>query len=276
MNTPKPAPEKLRVVLADDESLCREGLRDMLEPSPIDGCAVEVLAECDCGTEAVEAVKERRPDLLFLDVRMPDLDGFGVLDRLSRELDGPLPLVVFVTALDEAAVRAFEAHAMDYLLKPPPPERVADVLTRAAQALKQRRLQEEHSKLLAWLSEERPPAPSARPGPWLSRIEVRGPDRWDYVPVSEILWMRADGNYVELRAAEKTHLIRETLQVLETQLDPAQFLRVGRSVIVNLGAVRSVLPQGRSAPMVELSDGTTLAVQRNLEELQRRLRYARS
>jgi two-component system LytT family response regulator len=210
---------------------------------------------------------------------MPDLDGFGVVDELSRNLLAPLPHVVFVTAHDEHAVRAFEMHALDFVLKPVSRERFAATVQRARAAIAQRREGGLHDKLMAWIAQERPPAASAAPAAgqrWLERIEVKNPQRWDYVPVADILWMRAGGNYIELVAGGKTHLVRETMHDMEAQLDPALFLRIGRSTMVNLAAVRAIRPAGKGAPMVELGDGTALPVQRNFEQLQQRLQFVRA
>ena len=274
-----PAPGMLRVVIADDEALGRERLRIFIEALNANGGQLQVLAECAGGRAAVAAVQSHSPDLLFLDIQMPDLDGFGVVDELARAAPGQLPQVVFVTAHDEHAVRAFDLHALDFVLKPVSRERFAATVQRARDAIAQRREGDLHAKLLAWIAQERPPAaaaPAAAGRRWLERIEVKNTQRWDYVPVGEILWMRADGNYIELFAAGKSHLVRETMQEMETQLDPAVFLRIGRSTMVNLAAVRAIRPASRGAPVAELADGTTLPVQRNFEELQQRLQFVRA
>jgi two-component system LytT family response regulator len=238
---------------------------------------ISLLAECDGGQAAVAAVIRHRPDLLIIDIQMPDLDGFGVLDRLSRETAQQLPQVIFVTAYDEYAVRAFEAHALDFLLKPVSRERFGTAVARAREALSTRREVDLKAKLLSWIAHERAPAPAtATTLRWRERIEVKNTQRWDYVPATKILWMRADGNYIELYVDGKTHLVRETMQEMDSSLDPSQFLRIGRSTIVNLGAVRAIRPQTSGAPLAELQDGTLLPIQRNLDELQQRLQFARS
>ena len=275
----------LGVVIADDEALGRERVRIFIEVLNQAGAAITIRAECAGGREAVAAVRTHVPDILFLDIQMPDLDGFGVVDELTRPLPGgaslsrALPQVIFVTAHDEHAVRAFDAHALDFLLKPVSRERFAAAIQRARDAVAARAEGDLRARLLAWMAQERPPAMAATPPAgqrWLERIEVKNPQRWDYVPVGEILWMRADGNYIELVTDAKTHLVRETMQEMEVQLDPAGFLRIGRSVMVNLTAVRALRPGAKGAPVAEMSNGTTLPVQRNFDELQERLRFARA
>jgi two-component system, LytTR family, response regulator len=271
----------LSVVIADDEALGRERVRIFIEALNQTGAAITISAECAGGREAVAAVSAHAPDILFLDIQMPDLDGFGVVDELSRAVHGAqraMPQVIFVTAHDEHAVRAFDAHALDFLLKPVSRERFAAAIQRARDALAARGQGDLQARLLAWMAQERPPAATAAPPAgqrWLERIEVKNPQRWDYVPVGDILWMRADGNYIELVTTAKTHLVRETMQEMEAQLDPASFLRIGRSVMVNLAAVRALRPSAKGAPVAEMSNGATLPVQRNFDELQARLRFAR-
>jgi two-component system LytT family response regulator len=269
--------QPLTVAIADDEALGRERVRIFLESLEREGEAITIVAECAGGQDAVAQVTASKPDLLFLDVQMPDLDGFGVIDELARA--GVMPMVIFVTAHDEHAVRAFELHALDFLPKPVSRERFAAAVRRARDMLAMRREGELTARLMAWVAAERPPVPGptrATGAPWRERIEVKNPQRWDYVPVADVLWMRAGGNYIELAAGVKTHLVRETMQDMESSLDPARFLRIGRSTIVNLGAVRAIRPQAKGAPLAELEDGTTLPVQRNLEELQKRLQFARA
>lgn len=268
---------RLRVAIADDEPLGRERVRIFLEALARSGEPLDIVAECDGGRAAVEAVEAHRPDLLFLDIQMPDLDGFGVVDVLARR--GLLPQIVFVTAHDEHAVRAFECHALDFLLKPVSRERFGKAVARARETVAARREGDLHARLLAWVAAERPPAAPGVPGAgrrWRERIEVKGSQRWDYVPVSEILWMRAGGNYIEIFCSGQSHIVRETMQGMEGSLDPALFLRIGRSTIVNLSAVRAIRPQGKGAPLAELVDGATVPVQRNFDELQDRLQFARS
>jgi two-component system LytT family response regulator len=269
-------PPRMRVAIADDEALGRERVRIFLEALAREGEAVDIIAECEGGGAAVDAVVLHRPDLLFLDIQMPDLDGFGVVDALARR--DCLPQVIFVTAHDEHAVRAFELHALDFLLKPVSRERFGAAVARARAALAARHVGDLRQKLMAWIASERPPAPGSAPtgaARWRERIEVKSPQRWDYVPVSEILWMRAGGNYIELFMRGKSHLVRETMQEMESSLDPAMFLRVGRSTIVNLSAVSAIRPQSKGAPLAELVDGATVPLQRNVDELQNRLQFAR-
>jgi two-component system LytT family response regulator len=265
----------VRVVLADDEPLGRERLERFLGAGLVPNWKFDLLAACGDGAETVDAILRHRPDLALLDVRMPDLDGFGILQAVSQEA-GSLPHVVFVTAHDEHAVKAFETHALDFLLKPVSRDRFAKSLARICGLLEEKQQREAQSHLQSWMKEETPQLDAPSPETtWLERIEVRNAHQWDYVPVSDILWLEADGNYIELHVPGRTHLIRDTLQNLEHQLDPARFLRIGRSIMVHLPSVRSIRSLGRGSAVAILSDGAKLHIQRNLQELQRRLQFVR-
>ncbi len=266
----------VRVVVVDDEELARERLRRLLEREP----DVAVVAECANGKEAVREVLARRPDVLFLDVQMPGLDGFGVLRALRAEADaggtgaGPLPLVVFVTAFDEHALRAFDVHAVDYVLKPIDPDRFRDAVARArarhAQADSARRLRE-LQRLLEHVEapgaprepEEAAEATLQRAAPRSAdRLLVRSQERLFFVRTAEIDWIEAAGNYAKLHVGGRTHLIRETMARLEEGLDPARFARIHRSTIVNLDRVREMEPWFSGEYLVVMEDGTQLRMSR--------------
>jgi two-component system LytT family response regulator len=249
----------IRILLVDDERIGRSRLRRMLERDP----EIEVVAECADGTAAIEAVREYHPDLCFLDINMPGMDGFDVLDNLRPENQ---PAVIFVTAYDEHAVRAFEAAALDYLLKPVSPERLKKTLDRAR----------------ARLAAATPPASessasglgAARGGGSASgtaRFVVRSGGRVSFVSVEEIDWIEAAGNYAIFHVGNKNHMVRETMSGLETRLPADRFMRVSRSTIVNLRRVKELcsLPVGNHAAV--LVDAQRVPITRSLREVADRL-----
>ena len=236
----------LKVVIVDDEPLAREGLRTLLAGDP----DVEVVAECADGQAAIDVIRRTRPDIVFLDVQMPDLDGFDVL----RALDGePLPAVVFVTAYDKYALRAFDVHAVDYLLKPFHDERFAEALTRA-----KARRGEDMSERIARLLDERKPK--------IMRVLVKTGGRVLFIRADEIDWIEAADYYVKLHVAGKVHMLRESMAALESRLDPDLFFRVHRSAIVNLERVRELQPFSRREHVLLLRDGTRLRLTRSRRE----------
>ena len=236
---------KLRVLIADDEPLARQRLRDLLA----DCAEMEIVAECVDGEEAAQAILNERPDLALLDVQMPGLNGFGVVEAIGAE---DLPVVIFVTAHDEFALRAFEAHAIDYLLKPVAPERFQAALERARAQVGHRRnhgVDPDLRGLLQALSERRG---------YPDRFAVRVGHRLLFVKVASIDWIGAEGNYASLHAGKQTHLIRETMAGLEKRLDPSRFLRIHRSTIVNIERVKEMQTLSSRTYLVVLEDGTKL------------------
>jgi two-component system LytT family response regulator len=233
----------IRTLLVDDEELARRLLREMLYPHP----EIDIVAECANGFEAVKAVHELKPDLLFLDVQMPKLDGFEVL-----ELIGPDFAVVFTTAYDQYALRAFEFHAVDYLLKPFNEARFEAALERAKLRLGQK--MPPPSELAA---AARPPAQ------YLERIVVRDGAKVDIVPCERLDYAEAQDDYVLLRSGGKNHLKQETITNLEGSLDPSRFVRIHRSYIVNLERVAKIEPYTKDSRVAVLSDGTQLPVSRS-------------
>ncbi|HVU34426.1 MAG TPA: LytTR family DNA-binding domain-containing protein [Opitutaceae bacterium] len=250
----------MKAVIVDDEPLARERIRTLLAAEP----DVQLAAECASGAEAVTAVRRHGPDVIFLDVQMPEMDGFEVL----RALAAPLPIVIFVTAFDEHAVRAFEAQALDYLLKPFKPARFRAALARAREQLSRRQPDEITRRLMALLETRNETAPH------LTRIPVRERDKMRFVKTSDIDWLEASGNYVIVHAGRENHVLRETLTALENQLSPREFLRLSRSAIVNLDRVRQVEPAFNDEHVVVLADGTRLPLTRGLRELQDRLKFS--
>lgn len=233
----------LRAILVDDEEPARRVLREDL--GELGG--VEVVAECGNGFEAVKAVAEMRPDLLFLDVQMPKLSGFEVLELLDHE-----PAVIFSTAYDEHAVRAFEIHAVDYLLKPYGPERLAEALRRARIRLKA--AEREPVRSLAKLG--RPPG---RP---LDRILIRDDARIHVLPAERIDWIEARDDFVLVRAEGVSHRKAETLAELEADLDPQRFVRVHRSYLLNVERLARLDLYAKDSRVAILRDGTRLPVSR--------------
>jgi two-component system, LytTR family, response regulator len=234
-------PATLRAVIVDDEELARGLLRELLRPHP----EIEVAAECANGFEAVKAVAEASPDLLFLDVQMPKLDGFEVL-----ELIDPGPVVIFVTAYDQYAMRAFDAYAVDYLLKPFSAERFELAIERAKARLGERRLPLE-------VAQARPP--EERP----QRIVVKDGPKVHVIPLEKLDYLEAQDDYVALHSGGKSYLKQQPIASLEAALDPARFVRIHRSAIVNLERVARIEPYGKESRIAILSDGTRLPVSRS-------------
>ena len=229
---------------------------------------MEIVAEALGGTAAVVAIRDYRPDIVILDVQMPEIDGFAVLEE-TRRLGVALPFVIFVTAHDQFAVQAFDVHAVDYLLKPVSDERFARALARARDMIATRRNGELEQKLQALLDEHSrrsggarlPPLPLAE-APLATRILVRVGQRDEIVSVSDIDWIRADDYCSVLHIAGKQHIIRETLGTLEKRLDPRVFARIHRSAIVNLSRVTALRRVRMGGVNVVLRDGTQLPVSR--------------
>ncbi len=237
----------MRVLIVDDEPLARLGLRRLLEQQP----GVEVIDECANGEEAVEVIAERAPDLVFLDVQMPGPSGFDVIEQLGAD---SMPPVVFVTAYDQYAVRVFEVHALDYLLKPIDPNRFQEAFTRAS-APGSAGVESRLDALLQ--AGQRPDVPGARRIP-LERLAVREEGRIVFVAVGEIDWIEAAGNYVKLHAGPKVHLLRQTMDRLEGRLGPERFLRIRRSLLVCGRAIAALEPYGKGSYAVVLRGGTRL------------------
>jgi two-component system LytT family response regulator len=233
---------KIRAVIVDDEELARRVLLEFLSKHP----EIEVVAECANGFEAVKAVTELKPDLLFLDIQMPKLDGFEVL-----ELIGTDRAVVFVTAYDEYALKAFEIHAVDYLLKPFPAERFETTLQRVKQ-----RLGGKLPPPAGLLQSARPPAQ------YLARIPVREGSRVHVIPIAKLDYVEAQDDYVALCTEGKKHLKQQTISSLESALDPERFLRIHRSYIVNLEKVTKIEPYSKDNHVVVLHGGSQLPVSR--------------
>lgn len=239
---------KLRVLIADDEPLGRERLRQLLRAEP----GIEIVAECCNGTETVHAIRRQRPDVVFLDVKMPELDGFAVLESLRVATP---PAIIFVTAHEKFALRAFAAQAVDYLLKPFDQERLQTALRRARQHLGHGRPHEPvHPPLKT----------SARtPAPGLERLAIRSRGRISIVETGAIDWIAAADNYIEVHVGRDCHLLRMSIGTLADQLPPDQFVRISRSSLVNAERIREIRPKSHGDYLITLPDGTRLTGTRN-------------
>jgi two-component system LytT family response regulator len=237
---------KIRAIIVDDEELARQVLREYLSAH----ADVEIAAECANGFEAVKAVSELRPDLVFLDIQMPKLDGFEVLELIGNEA-----AIVFVTAHDEFAIRAFEVHAVDYLLKPVGADRFTAALGRAKKRLG-------GAAPASGVSTADLIAAARPPAQYADRIPVRDGPRVQIIPVAKLDYAEAQDDYVALCSEGKKHLKQQTIASLEAALDPARFMRVHRSYIVNLDRIAKVEPYGKDSHVAVLHNGTQLPVSR--------------
>jgi two-component system LytT family response regulator len=232
----------VKILIVDDEPLARERIRTLMAGQK----DVTVVGECRDGRSAVKAIRELSPDLVFLDVQMPEMDGFGVLEQLAQE---PLPAVIFVTAFDQYAIRAFEVSALDYLLKPFDTERFGKALDRARMEYERRAggILHEHigAALAEWMQRKK----------YADRLAIRAGGRVCFVRLDELDWVEAAGNYVRLHAGKEEYLYRETISQLETELPPEKFARIHRSRIVNVDRVKELHPLFHGDYAVILKDG---------------------
>ncbi len=241
---------KTRTIVIDDEPLARDRLLKLLRAEP----DIEVVGEAKNGREGVELIRQLKPALAFLDVQMPELDGFGALAELSAE---ERPAVIFVTAFDKFALKAFEVHAVDYLLKPFDRERFQTALRRALDQLARSQPETVHEQLSALLHELRPAAPPS------DRLAVKGDGRVVFVKVADIDWVEAADNYVSLHVGKDTHLLRETMTNLEQRLPAGQFIRISRATNVNMERIKELQPLFHGEYAVLLRDGTKLTLSRS-------------
>jgi two-component system, LytTR family, response regulator len=246
--------QTIRTVVADDEALARQKLRILLDSEP----GILIVAECKNGKETLAAVQAYKPDLLMLDVQMPDADGFEVLKRVKAE---QMPIVVFTTAYDHYAIKAFEAHALDYLLKPFDQERLHDALERARMELLNSRDPDLTKRLLALLADAKPQSQAEQ------RLVIKAGGRVVFLDVDEIEWIEAAANYVRLHAGKESYLLRGSIGRLAERLDAAQFVRIHRSTIVNIRKIRELQPCNSGEFMVVLRNGKELSGSRGYRSL---------
>ena len=239
----------IRTIIADDEGLARKKLRILLSADS----SVDLIAECQDGKQTVAAVIEHKPDLLFLDIQMPDFDGFKVLDQIPADR---MPIVIFTTAFDQYAIRAFDAHALDYLLKPFHQERVHRALDRVKQELVKSHEQSVKARILELLSEAKP---KTKP---LRRLVIRTAGRVVFLDMNEIDWIEAAANYVKLHVGKESFLLREGIGHISAKLDPERFVRIHRSSIVNVNRIRELQPCESGEYIAVLRDGKELSCSR--------------
>jgi two-component system LytT family response regulator len=247
------ASPRIRTLIVDDESLARERIRNFLLRDP----QIEVIGECANGPDAVVAIQQSAPDLLMLDIQMPQMDGFSVLEAVS---DTILPHVIFVTAYDQYALRAFEFHALDYLLKPFDWDRFEQTLQRAKDQVFKDRSSQFNQGIQALLEQlkERPR--------YLDRLVIKSTGRVFLLKTDEIDWIEAEGNYARLHVGKESYLLRETISTLDSQLDPKAFLRIHRSTIVSLNRIKELQSWFHGEFQVILRDGTQLLLSRTYRE----------
>jgi two-component system LytT family response regulator len=250
---------KIRALVVDDEPLARERVLSLLQQE----ADVEVVGECSDGGQAVSAIQQHAPDLVFLDVQMPGCDGFEVIRSVGADR---MPTVVFVTAYDEYALQAFEVHALDYLLKPFGRDRFQQTLQHARTHVERRRAGDLGKRLMA-LVQDIKPEPQR-----LDRLVVKSGGRVFFLRTDDIVWIEAAGNYVRLHLGEDSHLFRETMNGMEARLDPRRFVRIHRSRIVNSDRIKELQPWFNGEYVVILQNGTRLTLSRGYrEKLQERL-----
>jgi len=238
----------IRTLLADDEVLARRKLRQLLGSEP----EIQIVGEASSAFEAVDLVRATAPQLLFLDIRMPGMDGFDLIGELAANVGGTVPRIIFTTAYDQYALRAFEIRAVDYLLKPFTAERLHSAVQRLRDQLHVSENSTPHSN-----------GHTQNGNPYTSRIVFKSRGRILFLPVSDICWIGAEENYVRVCTGKETHLLRETMNGLEQKLDPQVFLRVHRSTIVNLQYVKEMRTEAQGDFIVQLINGQKVSMSRS-------------
>ena len=250
----------IRALIVDDEQLARQRVRMFLDEEP----DVEVIGESADGFEAVDQIQAARPDLVFLDVQMPDMDGFEVLRRVPPAL---LPVVIFTTAYDQHALQAFEVNALDYLLKPFKPTRFKEAVQRARDLIANKQAGVAARELLALLGQR--PAPAGQ----LARLAVKTAGKVIFLQLDQIQSIEAAGKYAVVHVGKENHVLRETMSSLESHLPPQRFLRISRSVIVNIDQVKELQPMFKGENVVVLKNGKSYPTTRPIREIQEKLEF---
>jgi len=248
---------KIRALIVDDEPLARQRIRLLARDEP----DLELIGECASAVDALTAIQRDSPDLLFLDVQMPEMDGFELLQKIPRER---LPLVVFTTAFDKHAVRAFEAHALDYLLKPFQPDRFKAAVARAQEHLANQKASSAAHGLLDLLAARQAAPVAPVTAKFLTRLTIKSDDKVVVLRTVDIDSIESAGNYVAVNAGKESHILRESLSALEKQLDSEKFLRVSRGAIVNLDRVKELQPMFKGEHIIVLQNGKRLLMTRGL------------
>lgn len=252
--------KKVRTLIVDDEALARRTIRHLLA----DDSEIEIIGECGSGLEAVNFIRRQTPDLLFLDIQMPGMNGFDTLAQIEVER---IPAIIFVTAFDHYALKAFEVHALDYLLKPFTDKRFEEALRQAKSHIEMREMNKLSQSLLALLGEHAGrQLVEVRRKSFLTRFMIRSGGRVAFVKASEVDWIAADDYYIKLHVGAKSHLLRMSMNELEEKLDPASFLRIHRSTIINFDRVKELQQNPNGDYVVVLKDGTELKLSRSRRE----------
>jgi two-component system LytT family response regulator len=244
---------KIKVLIVDDESLARKFIRRMLK----DESDIEIVGECNNGKSAVTMIRKDDPDVVFLDVQMPEMDGFAVLEAIGVSR---LPEIVFTTAYEQYAVRAFELHALDYLLKPFDQVRFRDALKHTREHLNRRRQEDGRLQINALLDSVKAQSK------YFERFIVKANGRISFLNAREINWIEADDKYVHFHTAKGSRMVRQTLSAMESQLHPEKFVRIHRSAIVNVERIKELQPLFSGEYAVLLEDGTKLTLSRNYKD----------
>lgn len=241
------------VLIVDDESHARERLKKHIKGDR----ELNIAGECSDGLEAVDFIEKNKPDVVFLDVQMPKMDGLGVIETVGVE---NMPVVIFVTAYDRFAIQAFKVNAMDYVLKPVAKDRFTESITRAKEYIENRKNGELNQRMIRLLEEMKPDKQ------YIDRIMVKSSDRMYLIKTLDIDWIEADDNYVKLHVGPKYHLLRQTMKSLEDALDPSLFLRIHRSIIVNMDRIKEIQQWFNNEYTVILKDGTELTMSRGYKD----------
>jgi len=243
----------IRALIADDEALARKFIRRMLK----DNHDVEIVGECSNGKDAVAMIRKQNPDVVFLDVQMPEMDGFAVLESIGVD---QLPEIIFTTAYEQYAIRAFELHALDYLLKPFDQARFKDAIQHAKARLRSQRQKDGRLQMSALLE-------SIKNKPqYLERLVIKTGGRITFLSTDEINWIEADDKYVHLHTGKVSPMVRQTLNAMEAQLDPRKFSRIHRSAIVNVERIKELQPLFSGEHSILLEDGTKLTLSRSYKD----------
>lgn len=248
--------EMIRTIIVDDEPVARKRVRDLL----LKQADFEIVGECSTGAEAVKSITDISPDLVFLDIQMGDMDGFEVLSKLKIDL----PITIFVTAYDKYALRAFQVHALDYLVKPFDDERFVEMIAFVRQQISRKKIGSLSEKLTSLLNDYHQKEKGERT--FQTRLVLRSSGRISFIEVESIDWIGAEDSYVSINVGGKSHLMRESLTNLEKSLDPSMFLRIHRSTIVNITRIKELQPSFHGEFLVLLNDGKRLKLSRNYRE----------
>lgn len=245
--------KKIRTLIIDDEPLARRRIIKLLEQYS----DIEILAECKNGREAMRSIQDYHPDLIFLDIQMPDFSGFDVLNKLGKE---KMPFIIFVTAFDQYALKAFDVQAVDYLLKPYDNDRFEQALEHARQQIKLKQQAFLHQKVMHLIDSYR------QPSEYRLSLEIKDKGVTHHVSIYDVYYLEAHGNYVKVHTAGRLYLLRQTLQALETELDHSLFLRIHRSLLVNTNYIARIHYQGNNQYLVRLKNHTELLSSRGCRD----------